>query len=108
MHVSLLMPIVMAALLAAFAPLLSAEADLDLPLRKFQITKLTCEEVATMTHRLWRESLLVYMNGYVDGTRKAGTWDAEVVSKRIDEALRICADNPKLPILDAFNRAWSR
>jgi hypothetical protein len=108
MHLSLLTRIVVAALLAAFAALPPAEADQELPLRRVEINKLTCEEVAAMPHRLLRESLLVYMNGYVDGARKATTWDAEVVGKRIDEALRICAANPKSPILDAFNRAWNR
>lgn len=97
-----------AALLASTAPLLSAEADQALPLRRFEINKLTCEEVVAMPHRLLREGILVYMNGYLDGTRKATTWDAEVVGKRIDEVVRICAANPKSTLLDAFNRSWTR
>ena len=48
------------------------------------------------------------MNGYVDGSHKATHWDAEQVGKRIDEVVRICKDNPKLSLLDAFRRAWKR
>jgi hypothetical protein len=48
------------------------------------------------------------MNGYLDGTQKATTWDAEVAGKRIEEAMRICAANPKSTLLDAFSRAWTQ
>jgi hypothetical protein len=96
------------ALLVSNAPLLSAEADQALPLRRFEINKLTCEEFVAVSHQLLREGILVYMNGYLDGTQKATTWDAEVVGKRIDEVMRICAANPKSTLLDAFNRSWTR
>jgi hypothetical protein len=108
MGAGVLKRIAAAALLASTAPLLSAEADQALPLRRFEINKLTCDELAAMPHRMLHESILVYMNGYLDGTQKATTWDAEVVGKRIDEAMRICAANPKSTLLDAFNRAWTR
>lgn len=99
--------IAVAALLVSTALLLSAEADQGVPLRKIEITKLTCEEHSAVP-RMWRESLLVYMNGYLDGTQKATIWDAELVGKRVDEAMRICAANPKSTLLDAFKRAWAR
>jgi hypothetical protein len=95
-----------AALLVTAAPLLTAEAEQDTPLRKFEVNKLTCGELTALGQRV-REGMLVYMNGYVDGSRKATTWDAELVGKRIDEAMRICAANPKSTLLDAFNRAWT-
>lgn len=99
--------IALTVLLATTASLSSAEAQ-ELPLRKLEITKFTCEELTAVRHRLLHESLLVYMNGYLDGTRKATTWDAEAAGKRIDEAMRICAANPKSTLLDAFNRAWTQ
>lgn len=107
MGTGVLKRIAAAALLAGTAPLLSAEADQRVPLRKFEITRLTCEEFVAAPQQL-REGILVYMNGYLDGTRKATIWDAEVVGKRIDEVMRICAANPKSTLLDAFNRSWTR
>jgi HdeA/HdeB family len=95
------------ALLATSTPLWSAAAQ-EPPLRRLEINTFTCEQLAAVRHRLLHEALLVYMNGYLDGTRKATTWDAEVAGKRIEEALRICAANPKSTLLDAFSRAWTQ
>jgi HdeA/HdeB family len=86
----------------------AAETDQHISWKKIEINKLTCEEFAAVAHREQRERILVYMNGYLDGTRKVTTWDAELVGQRIDEILRMCAANPKVPLLDAFERAWSR
>ncbi len=108
MDVGALKRIVAAALLASTVPLLSAEADQLILLRKLEVDKLTCDEWAAVAHREQRERVLIYMNGYLDGTRKATIWDAEVVGKRIDEVMRICAANPKSTLLDAFSRAWTR
>jgi hypothetical protein len=96
-----------AALLVGSAPLLSAEAEQG-PLRKVEINKLTCEEFAAVPQRHWREEILVYMNGYLDGTKKVTTWDAELVGKRIDEVIRVCTANPKSTLFSAFERAWTR
>jgi HdeA/HdeB family len=97
-----------AALLASTALPLSAQAQLEIPFRKVEIHKLTCDEVAAVARPEEREKILVYMNGYLDGTVKATTWDAELVGKRIDEAIRVCTANPKSTLLDAFKRAWTR
>jgi hypothetical protein len=97
-----------AVLLASCALLLSAEGAPKSPLRKFEIDKVTCDEFAAVERPELRERLLVYMNGYLDGMRKATIWDAEVVGQRIDEALRVCAANPKSTLLSAFERAWAR
>jgi hypothetical protein len=48
------------------------------------------------------------MNGYFDGTRKATIWDAELVGRRIDEVMRLCAATPKSTLLEAFTRVWTR
>lgn len=97
-----------AALLSICALLLSAAGAAELPLRKLEIGKVTCDELAAVERPEQRERLLVYMNGYLDGMRKTTVWDAEVVGKRIDEVLRLCTANPKSTLLSAFERAWGR
>jgi HdeA/HdeB family len=98
-----------AALLASTALLLSAEADQKIPWRqKFEINELTCGEFTAVAQRDVQERVLSYMNGYLDGTRKATTWDAELVGKRIDEVMRVCTANPKSTLLEVFERAWAR
>jgi HdeA/HdeB family len=97
-----------AALLAGSTLLQPAAAERERPLRKFEINKLTCDEFAAVDRRELREGLLVYMNGYLDGMKKATVWDAERVGKRIEEALRLCTANPKSTLLSAFERAWAR
>jgi hypothetical protein len=99
--------IVAAVSLASIVPPVAAQGDYGAPLRKLELNKFTCEELAAVPHRMVREGILVYMNGYVDGTQKAQTWDAEVAGKRIDEAMRLCTANPKSTVLDAFKRAWT-
>ena len=108
MGVGLLTRIAAAVLLASTAPLVAAAVAQEAPLRKLEINTFTCGDLTAVGHGTVREAILVYMNGYVDGARKATTWDAELAGKRIDEAMRLCAANPKLPLLDAFNRAWRR
>jgi hypothetical protein len=97
-----------AALLASWASLVPAAGAPESPQRKFEIAKLTCDEFAAVERPEQRERLLIYMNGYLDGMRKATIWDAEVVGKRIEEVLRVCAANPKSTLLSAFERAWTR
>jgi len=97
-----------AALLAGSTLLQPAAAAAELPLRKLEIAKVTCDELAAVERPEQRERLLVYMNGYLDGMKKATVWDAERVGKRIEEALRLCTANPKSTLLSAFERAWAR
>ncbi len=96
-----------AALLASAALVLSAEAGLA-PLGKVEIKKFTCGEFAGIERAEERDWILIYMNGYLDGTQRTTTWDPEVVGKRIDEVIRICKANPKATLFDAFKRAWTR
>src|SRR5262245_51039296 len=91
-----------AVLLVSAVLLLSAEAAQNVPARKVEIDKLTCDDLTTLQPRESHDRLLIYMNGYVDGTQKATTWDAELVAKRIDEVVRTCKANPKSTLLDVF------
>src|SRR5262245_58931887 len=93
------------ALLASLALPLSA-ASVEVPPRRVDLNKFSCEEFSAAGLGEERDRVLIYMNGYVDGTRKTTVWEAEKVGKRIDEVLRICKENPKLNLLDAFKRAW--
>ncbi|MGH7309996.1 MAG: HdeA/HdeB family chaperone [Candidatus Rokuibacteriota bacterium] len=97
-----------AVVLAGIALPVSAEASGGVPLRKLELNTFTCGDLAAVPHRMVREGILVYMNGYLDGARKEPTWDAEVAGKRIDEVMRLCSANPKSILFDAFNRAGSR
>jgi len=98
-----------AGLLASCALPPSAAAQTPtVPPRKVEINRLTCEEFSAVGRGEDRDRILIYMNGYVDGTRKITTWDASEVGKRIDEVMRICKESPKLTLLDAFKRAWKR
>ena len=109
MRVRALERIAATALLASCALPMSTEAQgLKVPARKVEINKLTCEEFSAVGGGEERDRILIYMNGYLDGTRKAAHWDAEEIAPRIEQVVRICKDNPKLSLLDAFRRAWKR
>lgn len=94
-----------AALLAALA-LPAPGAALEIPPRKVEINKFTCGEFSSLATGEERDRVLIYMNGYLDGTRKTAVWDAGPVGKRIDEVLRLCREDPKLTVINAFKRAW--
>jgi hypothetical protein len=107
MRVGRLELIAAAALLASVA-LPPSTVGAETPQHKFEIKTLTCERFAAVERPEVRERVLAYMNGYLDGVRKATVWDAEVVGKRVDEALRLCTANPKSTLFSAFERAWTR
>lgn len=107
MGVGRLESIAAVALLAGIALPLST-VGAETPQHKFEINTLTCEKFAAVERPEVRERLLVYMNGYFDGMRKATTWEADVVGKRIDEVLRVCAANPNSTLFSVFQRAWTR
>jgi hypothetical protein len=96
------------AMLLVSSVLLPPAAAQNVPARRVEIDKLTCTDLTTLKPRESHDRLLVYMNGYLDGTQKATTWDAELVAKRIDEVVRFCKANPASTLLDAFKRAWTR
>jgi len=52
--------------------------------------------------------LLIYLNGYLDGTRRASTWDERLVGERIDRAIAECKLKPEAPLLRIFGDAWAR
>ena len=102
-------PIAAIALLASGALPLAAEGQgMTIPPRRVEIATYTCGQFSETAMGEGRDRILIYMNGYVDGSHKVTHWDADQVAKRIDEVLRICKDNPKLSLLDAFRRAWKR
>lgn len=93
------------AVLAALALPPSGDA-IEIPPRKVEINKFTCGEFSALATGEERDRLLIYMNGYLDGTRKTAVWDADPVGKRIDEVVRLCREDPKLTVINAFKRAW--
>jgi hypothetical protein len=98
-----------ARLVLAGAPLVLTAAGVEAqPVQKFEINKITCAEFTALTSSEERDRALIYMNGYLDGTKKATVWDAEVIGKRIDEVVRLCKASPTSGLLDAFRRAWTR
>jgi hypothetical protein len=93
--------------LASLALPLSAQSA-EIPPRKVEINKFTCAEFSALESGEGRDRVLIYMNGYLDGTRQAKHWEADQAAKRIDEVVRTCKADPKLSLLAAFKRAWSR
>jgi hypothetical protein len=91
--------------LASLALPLSAQS-IEIPPRKVEINKFTCGEFSALATGEERDRVLIYMNGYLDGTRRTTTWDAALVGKRIEEVVRTCHENPKLTLINAFKRAW--
>jgi hypothetical protein len=79
---------------------------IEIPPRKVEINKFTCGEFSSLQTGEERDRVLIYMNGYLDGTRKTTVWDATPVGKRIEEVVRLCREDPKLTLLNAFKRAW--
>lgn len=96
-----------AALLAALA-LPAPGAALEIPPRKVEINTFTCGEFSSLATGEERDRVLIYMNGYLDGTRTTAVWDAASVAARIDEVVRLCQQDPKLTLINAFKRAWRR
>jgi len=91
-----------------FVLLVAGAATEELPPRRFDLDKLTCAELSKLKEGEERDRILIYMNGYLDGTYKTTRWDAEVVGKRIDRVLLLCKANPQSTLLDAFKRAWTQ
>jgi hypothetical protein len=96
-----------AALLICVALPLPAQS-LDIPVRRVDVSKFSCGEFSALQMGEERDRILIYMNGYLDGTRKATIWDAAQIGPRIDEVVRLCKEQPKLSVLEAFRRAWKR
>jgi HdeA/HdeB family len=84
----------------------AARAQLQIPPSKVDLATFTCGELLASTGEV-RDRILIYFNGYLDGTDKTTIWDTAVVGKRIDQVMRSCAASPKFTLLDAFKRAWS-
>jgi HdeA/HdeB family len=106
MRIRALDPIAATALLVSLVLPMSAEGQAtDIPPRRVEIGAYLCGQFSGLTISEARDRILIYMNGYVDGSRKATHWDAEQAARRIDEVARICRDNPKLSLLEAFRRA---
>ena len=105
--VSSLTWIATAALLAGLA-LPPAAQSIEIPPRKVEINKFTCGDFSALATGEGRDRVLIYMNGYLDGTRKTAVWDAASAAARIDEVVRLCQQDPKLTLLNAFKRAWRR
>ena len=85
----------------------SAWAQITLTPRTIRLEMLTCRELLSLSSDQ-RDHLLMYLNGYMDGTRGASVWDERLVGERIDRALTECKSKPETPVLRAFAEAWSR
>lgn len=85
----------------------SAWAQLSVNPRTIQLDTLTCQDTLSLS-REQRDRLLIYLNGYFDGTKGAKTWDEDVVGERIERAVAECESRPETPLLRVFADAWSR
>ena len=75
--------------------------------RVIRLDALTCGYLVSLPSDQ-RDRLLIYLNGYFDGTRQASTWDERLVGERIDRAIAECKLRPEAPLLRIFGDAWAR
>ena len=83
------------------------QAQITPPPRVIRLDGLTCGELVSLPGDQ-RDRLLIYLNGYVDGTRRALTWDERLAGERIDRAIAECKLKPEAPLLRIFGDAWAR
>lgn len=85
----------------------SAGAQVSVIPRTFRVDAFTCREFLSLPGER-RDNVLIYYNGYLDGTRRAPVWDERVAGERIERVVAACASRPEVPLLRVFNDAWSR
>jgi HdeA/HdeB family len=79
-------------------------AQIYLTPRIIQIDQIKCAEMQSLADQRL-ERLQVYFNGYVDGMRRATTWDERQVGDLIDRVVGYCKADPGETVLSAFTRA---
>ena len=84
-----------------------AWAQVSLVPRTIPLDTFSCRELLSLSGDQ-RDRLLIYLNGYLDGTRGASVWDERLTGERIDRALAECKSKPETPVLRVFADAWSR
>ena len=84
-----------------------AQLQLQISPSRVDIAALTCGEFLAQAGE-GRDRVLIYFNGYLDGTAKTTVWDTAIVGTRIDQVMRSCEASPTSTLLDAFKRAWAR
>lgn len=87
--------------------LLPASSSAQIFPNEFEIAKLTCGEFLALDGEQ-RARALIYYNGYQDGRTSTKVWRDKEVGARVDRAIALCTATPKLPLLEAFGRAWKR
>jgi len=75
--------------------------------RRIEIDKVTCAELLASRDDA-RYHLLVYFNGYMNGSRGQKVWDEPTEGERIDRALNECKGAPTRTVLDVFSTVWPR
>jgi hypothetical protein len=90
---------------AALAP--DAARAQGLAPRLIDAGKVTCAELHALPQET-RDRFLIYLDGYINGTRNNTIWDERVEGERIERAMADCKANPGTAVLDAFRRAWGR
>lgn len=85
----------------------AAWAQVSLTPRVIRLDTLTCAELLALSGER-RDRLLIYLNGYLDGTHRASSWDERLTGERIDRGLAECKSKPGTPVLRTFADAWSR
>jgi len=85
----------------------SASAQITLFPRTIRLDAMTCQELLALPGE-HRDRVLIYLNGYLDGTRRASTWDERASGERIDRVVAECKSRPETSVFRAFTDAWSR
>ncbi len=75
--------------------------------RTVPLDTFTCKELLSLPGPR-QDRLLIYLNGYFDGMRRASIWDERLTGERIERAVGDCKSKPERPVLEVFADAWSR
>jgi HdeA/HdeB family len=74
---------------------------------RVEIDKFTCADLLALTGEA-RYRLLVYLNGYMNGSRGQKVWVQQAEGARIDRAESECKAAPARTVLEVFTAVWSR
>ena len=95
------------ALSAVLAALLAGVTMAQVTPRRIEIDKITCAQLlASRGDERYR--LLVYFNGYMNGSQGQKVWDELREGERIDRAEGACKAAPAETVLGVFTTAWRR
>jgi hypothetical protein len=84
-----------------------ADAQISLVPRTVHIDTFTCAELLALPSE-GKDRILIYFDGYMNGTQRKTTWDERVEGEVVERAVEDCKADPSATVLSAFTRAAAR